>query len=186
MREGKAGSGSRRLRIPGLALPFGDVARPLEQPEFRRLWLSTFAWNFSRLMEMTITSWVALELTGSPWLVALTGVFRSAFLPVSGPLTGALSDRFDRVTLMKGAQWGNVVVISALAGALLAGRGAYWQIVIACLWLGASWGLDFPSRRALMADLVGDMRQHGGRAALQSLFRSAESYLRMWELAYAR
>ncbi|HEX2324893.1 MAG TPA: MFS transporter [Chloroflexota bacterium] len=158
MREGKAEEGSRRVRIPGLALPFGDVARPLEQPEFRRLWLSTFAWNFSRLMEMTVTSWVALELTGSPWLVAMTGVFRSAFLPVAGPLTGALSDRFDRVTLMKGAQWGNVLVISAVAGALLAGRGAYWQIVVASLWLGASWGLDFPSRRALMADLVGPER----------------------------
>jgi MFS family permease len=142
------------VRVAGLFGSIAEVTQPLSQEAFRRLWLSTFAWNFARWMEMTVTGWVALQLTGSPWLVALTGVFRSAFLPVAGPITGALSDRFDRVTLMKAAQWGNVAVIGAVAVALLAGKGAYWQIVAATLWLGASWGIDWPSRRALIADLV--------------------------------
>jgi MFS family permease len=136
----------------------GDVARPLADRQFRWLWFATFAWNFARWMEMTVTSWVALELTGSAWLVAVVGVCRNAFLPVAGPITGALSDRFDRVRLIKTAQWGNVLVIGAVAVALLAGQGAYWQLVIASLWLGASWGLDWPSRRALMADMVGPER----------------------------
>jgi hypothetical protein len=30
------------------------------------------------------------------------------------------------------------------------------------------------------------MQQHGGTGQLRSLFRSAEAYLRMWQLAYAR
>ena len=38
----------------------------------------------------------------------------------------------------------------------------------------------------LIADLLADMQQHGGAAALRSLFRSAEAYERMWRLAYAR
>ena len=143
------------MLVPGLAASFADVAAPLRNDAFRRLWFSTFAWNFARWMEMTITGWVTLQLTGSPWLVAMTGVYRSAFLPIAGPITGALSDRFDRVTLMKVAQWGNVLVVSAVAFALLTGRGAYWQIVLSGLWLGLSWGIDWPSRRALMADLVG-------------------------------
>ena len=168
VREGKAARAARRVLVPGLAAALRRRRpRPCEQPEFRRLWFSTFAWNFARLMEMTITGWVALELTGSPWLVAMTGVFRSAFLPIAGPITGALSDRFDRVTLMKVAQWGNVLVISAVACALLAGRGAYWQIVLSGLWLGLSWGIDWPSRRALMADLVGPERRAPGHRAGQ-------------------
>jgi MFS family permease len=147
------------VRIAGLlGASFGDLAQPLADEQFRWLWLSTFAWNFARWMEMTVTGWVALELTGSPWLVALIGVTRSAFLPVAGPITGALSDRFDRARLMKVAQWGNVLVIGAVAIALLAGRGAYWQLVLASLWLGASWGIDWPSRRALLADMVGPHR----------------------------
>jgi MFS family permease len=150
---------SRRVRIAGLlGASFGDIAQPLADHQFRWLWLSTFAWNFARWMEMTVTSWVALELTGSPWLVALIGVTRNAFLPLAGPITGALSDRFDRVRLMKTAQWGNVLVIGAVALALLSGHGAYWQLVLSTLWLGASWGIDWPSRRARLADLVGPDR----------------------------
>jgi microsomal dipeptidase-like Zn-dependent dipeptidase len=38
----------------------------------------------------------------------------------------------------------------------------------------------------LIADLLADMEQHGGGPAMRSLFRSAEAYLRMWQLAYAR
>ncbi len=45
---------------------------------------------------------------------------------------------------------------------------------------------DGVAHYGLIADLVGDMQQHGGGAALSPLFRSAEAYLRMWKLAYAR
>jgi MFS family permease len=151
--------GARSLRA---ATSFGgalsDVARPLADPQFRQLWLATLAWNFARWMEMTVTGWVALDMTGSPWLVAVVAVCRSAFLPVAGPITGALSDRFDRVRLIKVAQWGNVLAVGTVAAALLAGHGAYWQVVVSSLWLGASWGIDWPSRRALIADMVGPER----------------------------
>ncbi|CAA9273824.1 MAG: hypothetical protein AVDCRST_MAG77-3405 [uncultured Chloroflexi bacterium] len=150
---------ARAARFAGaFSASLGDVARPLKDQQFRWLWLATFAWNFARWMEMTATGWVALELTGSAWLVALVGVCRNAFLPVAGPITGVLSDRFDRVRLMKAAQWGNVLVIGAVAAALATGHGAYWQLIVASLWLGASWGIDWPSRRALMADMVGPER----------------------------
>lgn len=149
----------RAVRVAGvLGTSLGGVAAPLRDPQFRWLWLSTFAWNFARWMELTVTSWVALELTGSPWLVAMVGVARQAFLPVLGPITGALSDRFDRLRMMRTAQWGNVVVVGSVAAALLAGHGAYWQLIACSLWLGASWGIDWPSRRALIADMVGPER----------------------------
>ena len=45
---------------------------------------------------------------------------------------------------------------------------------------------DGVAHYGLIADLLADMQQHGGGKAVRSLFRSAEAYLRMWELAYAR
>jgi microsomal dipeptidase-like Zn-dependent dipeptidase len=45
---------------------------------------------------------------------------------------------------------------------------------------------DGVAHYGLIPDLLADMQQHGGSAALRLLFRSAEAYLRMWELAYAR
>jgi microsomal dipeptidase-like Zn-dependent dipeptidase len=45
---------------------------------------------------------------------------------------------------------------------------------------------DGVAHYGLIPDLLADMQQHGGGPAMRSLFRSAEAYLRMWGLAYAR
>jgi microsomal dipeptidase-like Zn-dependent dipeptidase len=45
---------------------------------------------------------------------------------------------------------------------------------------------DGVAHYGLIADLIADMQQHGEGPALRSLFRSAEAYERMWQLAYAR
>jgi hypothetical protein len=45
---------------------------------------------------------------------------------------------------------------------------------------------DGVAHYGLIPDLLADMQQHGGGGPLRSLFRSAEAYLRMWELAYQR
>jgi microsomal dipeptidase-like Zn-dependent dipeptidase len=45
---------------------------------------------------------------------------------------------------------------------------------------------DGVAHYGLIPDLLADMQQHGGGGPLRSLFRSAEAYLRMWQLAYAR
>jgi hypothetical protein len=45
---------------------------------------------------------------------------------------------------------------------------------------------DGVAHYGLIPDLLADMEQHGGAPAMRSLFRSAEAYLQMWQLAYAR
>ncbi len=45
---------------------------------------------------------------------------------------------------------------------------------------------DGVAHYGLIADLIADIQQHGGAAALRPLFHSAEAYLRMWQLAYRR
>jgi len=43
---------------------------------------------------------------------------------------------------------------------------------------------DGVAHYGLIPDLIADMQQHGGAAALRPLFHSAEAYLRTWTLAY--
>jgi microsomal dipeptidase-like Zn-dependent dipeptidase len=45
---------------------------------------------------------------------------------------------------------------------------------------------DGVAHYGLLSDLIADVQQHGGAAALRPLFHSAEAYLRMWQLAYRR
>jgi MFS family permease len=137
-------------------------------------------------MELPVTGWVALELTGSPADVALLGVTRTALLPFAGLAGGVLADRLDRVRLIRLAQWGNTLVMGALAASWLAGKGAFWQLLLATLWLGLSWGIDWPARRALGADLVGPRRVLQAvvlDGASQNVSRIAGSVLAGWLLA---
>ncbi len=145
----------RRLRLAGPLGPWvGNAAAPLAVPQFRRLWLSSCASNLFRWMELTITSWIALQLTGSPWLVALAGVCRAAPLPLVGPFSGMLADRYSRVLLVRLGLWGQLIPLALLTGAFLAGHGAYWQLLVVSVCLGVSWSLEWPSRRSLLGDLA--------------------------------
>ena len=85
---------------------------PLAVPQFRRLWLSSCASNLFRWMELTITSWIALQLTGSPWLVALAGVCRAAPLPLVGPFSGMLADRYNRASMVRLGLWGQLAPLA--------------------------------------------------------------------------
>ena len=145
----------RRVRLAGPLGPWMDnVAAPLAVPQFRRLWLSSCASNLFRWMELTITSWIALQLTGSPWLVALAGVCRAAPLPLVGPFSGMLADRYNRASLVRLGLWGQLIPVALLTGAFLTGHGAYWQILVVSVCFGVSWSLEWPSRRSLLGDLA--------------------------------
>ena len=147
---------SPRLRLAGALGPWTqDLAALLALPAYRRFWLSTFASNFTLWTEVIITGWVALQLTGSPWLVALTGVGRAAVVPLIAPLSGALADRVDRVLLVRIAEWGNLAALALLAGTILTGHGSYWLLLVGTVWFGMAMALAWPSRRALLMDLAG-------------------------------
>jgi MFS family permease len=127
----------------------------LSDRSFRFYWLATIPWNIARWTEIVVTGWLMLELTNSPWDVALLGFCRSAALPIVGPFAGVIADRVDRLTLIRLAQMLNIVVTLTLTVLVVSGSVAAPHLFAGSLLLGLSWALDWPARRALMVDLVG-------------------------------
>ncbi len=127
---------------------------PLRQPGFRLLWLSLLAWHCARWMDLLATGWLALELTGSAWHVALIGFYRNIPVPIFGVLAGAIADRIDRRLLVFLTGGINVAASLAVFTLYITGQLEYWQLAAANLLLGLSWALDWPSRRAMLPDLV--------------------------------
>ncbi|MHB1005680.1 MAG: MFS transporter [Chloroflexota bacterium] len=134
------------LRGPGLA--------PLREPGYRLLWTSSIVWYMGRWMDVLVASWLALELTNSPWEVALIGFYRSLPVSLFGAFGGAVADRVDRRVLIAGAGVANVVASFGIAFLYLAGQLQYWQLAVANMLLGLAWAVDFPCRRAILPDLV--------------------------------
>ena len=130
----------------------------LRDPTFRRLWVSGLCVNVARGMDMLALAWLALELTGSPFMVGLAAFIRSAPLIVIGPLAGIIADRVSRGRVLIAAQAAGAIVALGLCALFATGRGGYWPLVALEGLFGALWAIDFPARRAALYTLMGPGR----------------------------
>ena len=127
----------------------------LRNSDYRRLLSSNALWWQAMFMENVVMGWLVLDLTNSPWQVALVGFCRSAPFLVCGFVAGPLTDRLGRRRIILGAQLANFLAYVAITWLLWSGLLAIWHLYLSALVLGAAWALDWPARRALLPDLIG-------------------------------
>ena len=113
-----------------------------------RLWFANFLLYTSRWMQMTLLAWLILDLTDSPFLVALVGFFSSAPMFLLGLLGGVLADRVHRQRLLSLTQGTNVMSSCMLTLLLSTGAIQVWHAYVAILITGTCW-LLIPLRVAL-------------------------------------
>jgi MFS family permease len=136
------------------------VARPaftdiLRESAYRRLWVSGLCVNTARWMDLVVLGWLALQLTGSPFMVGLAAFSRSAPMMVLGPFAGIVADRLHRGRVLLFTQSLGVVTGLALMLLFVTGHGTYWALVALEAIFGVLWALDFPARRTALYSLVG-------------------------------
>jgi MFS family permease len=143
-----AGNGAGRSAIPEV----------LREPGYRRLWASGLFVNVARWMDLVTLGWLALQLTGSPFMVGVAAFARSAPLMVVGPFAGIVADRVPRGRILVAAQATGVATALLLAVAFGIGVGDYWTLVLLEVVFGMVWALDFPARRTSLYALLGAAR----------------------------
>ena len=126
----------------------------LQQPEFRRFWLSRLAGTAASQMLLVALGWQMYDLTGSAWDLGLVGL--AQFLPalLLALPAGHQVDRSDRRTVLASALAVQVLVALALAGASAGGwlgRGALLAVSVV---LGALRAYQMPASQALLPLLV--------------------------------
>lgn len=131
---------------------------PLRSGEFVRLWVAGGLWWQSMWMEQLVLGWIALQLTDSAWWVAFVAFCRSLPLPIVGMFGPVWGERFLRRRLVLALQATNLAGMSALLALHLSGGLEYWHLTAVALVNGSAWALDWPTRRALVPDLVGRLR----------------------------
>ncbi len=139
----------------------GPRLRTLEAfriPNFRPFWSSGTTSYVNRWMEITVTAWLVLELTGSPFQVALIGFYKWFPMLILGPLTGSISDRFDRKRLLMTTVFVNCLTSAVIATLMLRHEIQVWHLAVGTLLVGTMWSFDYPARRPLLMDMVGKSR----------------------------
>lgn len=134
------------------------VIEVFREPSYRRLWASGLCVSVARWMDLVTLGWLALQLTGSPFMVGLAAFARAAPMMAIGPLTGIVADRVPRGRILLVAQSTGVATALALAVIFASGAGGYWPLVGLEVVFGAMWALDFPARRTALYALLGASR----------------------------
>ena len=136
-----------------------DIAEPNPQPagrlaafryrDYRLFWTSLFISNIGTWMQMTATNWLLYQLTNSPVLLGLNGVFRAAPAIALGLISGTFADRYDRRRLLL---WTQVILgLLALGLGILDHSGTIrpWQIYAFTFVSASVASFDGPARQAL-------------------------------------
>lgn len=133
-------------------------------PNYRLLWVSNFFAYISRWMQMTMLGWFVFEVTGSAFLVTLVGFSGMGPLVVLGVFGGVLADRLDKRKLLLGTLLANLLAAAGMAALIFSdlifstSSVQYWHAYIVMLVGGIGWGLDMPSRRTIVLDVLGRAR----------------------------
>ena len=140
-------TGSAPIRLPaGLAA--------LRERNFVLYVIGQFTSRLGDWIELTAVSWILYELTNSPLLLGLSGVFRALPVIVLGLFGGAIADRVPRRPLLMFTE--SAMLVASLTVGLLALSGGlqFWHLYILNVFSGTLSAFSVPARQALFAGLV--------------------------------
>ena len=130
----------------------------LRNRDFRLLWLASWLSYHGNWIEIAAVGWIVLELTNSPWLIGVVGFSRMVPMPVLGLFAGILTDKYPGKRLIVLGQVINLFAITGLMFLLWMDVLQFWHILVVAINVGIGWTLDFPARRVIVLDIVGQRR----------------------------
>ncbi len=146
--------------------------RAFRNHDYRLLWPANLLSYCSRWMHMTILGWLVLQLTDSPWLVALVGFFGMVPMLALGLVGGLLADRANRKAVILSTQVAGLIASTAMLVLLATSSEEFWHAYVILSVAGTAWALEMPSRRSAIHDLLGSSGMTNG-IALDSVAMSA-------------
>jgi MFS family permease len=99
-------------------------------------------------------SWLVYRLSGSAWLLGVTGFAGQIAIVVVAPFGGIWADRFDRRKLLLITQGLAMVQGLALAALSYAGLVEVWHVIVMAALLGVVMAFDTPIRSSFTAEMV--------------------------------
>lgn len=113
-------------------------------------------------------SWLVYRLTGSVFLLGLVGFTTQIPTFILTPFTGVITDRYDRMAIMRSAQVLFMIHAFVMAFLVLSGHIEVWHIIALSIVFGVINAFDAPARQSLVIDLIDDPKNLGNAIALNS------------------
>ena len=128
--------------------------RPLQQPDFRRLWTANIITVIGAQLTVVAVPAQIYSITGSSGMVGLTGLFGLVPLVVFGLWGGALADHVDRRTLLEISTIGLVVTSGLFAVQAFLQWNNVWVLLGLFALQQAFFAVNQPTRTAILPKLL--------------------------------
>lgn len=157
----------RRL-LPADLTAFLDMFASLRSRNYRIYFIGQGVSLIGTWMQTVALSWLVYRLTGSVFLLGVIGFTSQIPTFVMAPFTGVISDRHNRLTILKLTQFFFMVQSLAMALLVLFKVVEPWHIVVLSIIFGIISAFDAPARQSLVMDLIDDKAYVGNAIALNS------------------
>src|SRR5437879_5964390 len=130
------------------------VLAPLGHRNYALYWIGQLVSMSGTWIELTATSWLLYQLTDSPFLLGLNGVFRAAPIFAFALIGGTVADRVERRRLLLITQSASVASSLLLGTLVVTGHVAFWHVYLISLVNATIAAFDAPGRQSLFPMLV--------------------------------
>jgi len=119
-------------------------------------------------MQNIASSWLIYRLSGSTFILGLSGFFTLAPVFFISPFAGVLGDRWNRHKILIVVQVMAMIQALTFATITLAGIVQVWHILLMSCILGIINAFEMPTRQAFIMEMVGDISLLPNAIALNS------------------
>jgi predicted MFS family arabinose efflux permease len=127
----------------------------LSNSDFRRVWIAGALVGTMRWLDTLAVGVYVLNVTGSPFQVALILFLRTIPMFLFGVAAGAIVEKIDRRVLLLSVVGMLAVTYIVLTTLTLTGNLAVWHLGIGVFILGLYFAVELPTRRTMIADIAG-------------------------------
>ena len=134
------------------SLPHGLTA--LRERNYVLYAVGQFISQLGNWVEQTAVAWILYEMTNSPLLLGLSGLFRAVPMIGLALFGGAIADRVPRRVLLLLTESSMLIASLAVGLAALTGQLEFWHLYVLSFASGTLSAFSIPARHALFAGLV--------------------------------
>src|SRR5215472_14944236 len=149
------------------------ATRALQYSTFRIYFIGMLVSFIGTWMQSVAQSWLVYRLTGSPFLLGLTGFAGQIPALLLAPFGGVLADRQDRRRIIIATQTLSMLQAVALAVLTLSNHVTVGMVIGLALMLGVINAFDMPARQSFLVELVGKDDLMNAIALNSSMFNGA-------------
>ena len=163
--------------MPIPTLDMHPILRGFQHRNFRLFFIGQSLSMIGTWMQFIAVSWLMYRLTGSAFMLGVTGFALQIPILLVSPFAGVWVDRYNRRKLLMLTQTLALVQAVLLAALTFAGTIQVWQILAASLFLGTINAFANPTRGTFLLEMVESKANLPNAIALNSLIMNSARFV---------